>query len=217
MQYEEIAALFPDYLDGSVSDSQRQKVIDALDSSIELQQMLDSYRELKQGQQQWQEEEIPHWHRSAFLPRPRAKQYNWMNWISMSTSVAAIFLVVFQVQITSTADGVSINFNQQGNQAGFDKTAADFLADWKIEQTAYIDNRLLEYQNLQLKENQQVLTSALEYNRDQRRQDLNQLTSYFLQQRSSDLNKSQTQFRMLLDSQLEDKQAIETLYASIEK
>ena len=47
MQYEEIVALFPDFLDENLSATDRKIVIDALDSSIELQQALTQYK-LKQ-------------------------------------------------------------------------------------------------------------------------------------------------------------------------
>ncbi|PCJ45783.1 MAG: hypothetical protein COA74_15030 [Gammaproteobacteria bacterium] len=216
MQYEEIAVLFPDFLDDNLSPENKQKVIDALEGSIDLQKALTSLKELRYGQQVWADEDIPSWNRSAFITRARPRASSWMNWFSLATSVAAICLVVFRVQLVSNNDGYHISFGEQANKVSFQKYANDYLDDWQSEQTAYLDHRLLEFENQQLQQSQQVLTSALEFNRDQRRQDLNQLTSYFLQQRSVDLVKSQSQYKQLVDSQLEDRQDIKSIYASLD-
>ena len=91
-----------------------------------------------------------------------------------------------------------------------------YLDDLQAEQLAYLEHRFLEFENQQLQQNQKVLRTALEYNRDERRQDLNQLTGYLVQQRNNDLVQYQSQYNQLLASQSEDHKAIKTLYASID-
>ena len=140
-----------------------------------------------------------------------------MNWLSLATSFAAICLVVFRVQVITNDEGYHITFGGQTEQVAYKKYANNYLDDLQAEQVAYLEHRFLEFENQQLQQNQLVLTSALEFNRDERKQDLNQLTSYFLQQRSSDLVNTQTQYKQILDSQLEDRKDIKSIYASLDK
>ena len=174
------------------------------------------YKDLQQAKNQWQDEEIPNWHRTAFAARVQHKSTDWMNWLSMATSMAAIFLVVFRIQVVSNADGYQVSFGEQIDKVAFRKQAESYLDDWQMEQAAYLDHRFLEFENQQLQQNQQIMTAALDFNRDERHKDLNQLTSYFVQQHSIDKAKSQTRYRQLYDNQTEDREAIQTLYASIE-
>jgi len=216
MQYEEIVALLPDYLDNKLSKRQNQWVTEALNSSEDLRKALASLEDLHQAKKQWHDEEIPNWHRTAFAARVQHKPIHWMNWISMATSMAAIFLVVFRIQVVSNVDGYQVSFGEQIDKVAFRKQAESYLDDWQMEQTAFLDHRFLEFENQQLLQNQQVMTAALDFNRDERRNDLNQLTSYFVQQRSIDKANSQTRYRQLYANQTEDREAIQTLYASIE-
>ena len=217
MQYEEIVALLPDYLDGNLSQRQKQWISEELEGSEELRKALASLEDLRQAEVQWEDEAVPHWHRTAFAARVKHKPTQWMNWLSLATSMAAIFLVVFRLQIVSNNDGYQLSFGDQIDKVAFRKQAESYLDDWQAEQTAYLDHWLLEFENKQLIQNQQVMATALNFNRDERRQDLNQLTSFFLQQRTNDQVQTRTQFQQMLAYQTEDRQAIETLYASIDK
>ena len=216
MQYEEIVALLPDYLDKRLSSREQQWVEENLKTSEELRQALASLEDLHQAKMQWSDEEVPNWHRTAFMARKPKRNTNWMNWMSMTTSMAAILLVVFRVQIVSNTDGYQVSFGEQTDRVTFRKQAANYLDDWQVEQVAYIDHRLLEFENEQLQQNQQVMSTAFEFNRTERHNDLQQLTNYFLQQRKSDRVKATNQYKKLFDNQLEDRQDIETIYASIE-
>ena len=217
MQYEEIVALLPDFLDDKLSQRQQQWVSDSLDGSEELRSALASLKDLRAAHNQWNDEDVPQWHRTAFAVRPKARTTNWMNWVSLATSMAAIFLVMFRIQVVSNVDGYQVSFGDQINKVAFKKQADIFLNNWQTEQVSYLEHRFLEFENLQLQQNQQILKTTLQYNQDQRHKDLNQLASYFVDQRTQDITQSQQQYRQLFDSQTEDRKSIETLYASLEK
>lgn len=217
MQYEELLPLLDDFLDDKLSKQQKQRISDALQESTELAAALTNLQELRQASQQWVDEEVPDWHRNAFAARVHHRPNNWMNWFSLATSVTAIFLLVFRIQIVSNEEGFRVSFGDQIDKVAFREHADNYLNDWQEEQVAYFDLRLLEFENQQLQQSQQSMTAALEFNRGERYKDLNQLTSYFLQQRSRDLMQTQSQYLQLVDSQSEDRQAIDKLYASIEK
>ncbi len=217
MQYEEIAALLPDYLDGKLTDRQNQQIHEAIQASDQLQVSLLSLEDLRSAKSHWVDEDTPDWHRTAFAARVRQKPIEWMNWFSFATSVAAIFLVMFRVQFISNSDGYQINFGEQFDKVTVQRQMNQHLDDWQAEQVSYLDHRFLEFENKQLVQSQQVLTAALQYNRDERRQDLNQLTSYFVDQRSIDIKRSKNRYQKITDSQLQDREDIKTIYASIQK
>jgi hypothetical protein len=217
MQYEELVALLPDYLDNKLSQRERQWVTEALKTSDELRRALSSLEDLHQARAGWQDEEVPHWHRTAFAARNRNTSGNWMNWLSLATSMAAILLVVFRIQVVSNTDGYQVSFGDSTDKVTFKRQADAYLDDWQAEQIAYIDHRLLEFENLQLQQNQQFITTALDVNRMERRQDISQLTRYLVKQQANNRLLTASQYQKLYNSQSENHQAIETLYASLEK
>jgi len=216
-QYEEIVALLPDYLDNKLSSRERQWIDEALENSDELRSALSSLQDLHQAKSSWRDEQVPEWHRTAFAARVQKKSNNWMNWVSFATSVAAILLVVFRIQVVSNTDGYQVSFGASTDKVAFKRQADAYLDDWQAEQIAYMDHRMLEFENVQLQQNQQLMAAALNVNRKERRQDINQLTNYFVKQQTSDRVLTQTQYKKLFNSQTEDRQAIDTLYASLEK
>ncbi len=139
-----------------------------------------------------------------------------MNWFSLATSMAAILLVVFRIQVVANPDGYQVSFGDSTSKVAFKRQADAYLDDWQAEQIAYMDHRLLEFENVQLQQNQQLMAAALNVNRKERRQDMNQLTGYFVKQQTSDRLLTQTQYKKLFESQSEDRQAIKTLYASLD-
>lgn len=217
MQYDEIVALLPDYIENKLSNRERQWVEESLQDSEELRLSLASLKDLHQAKDNWVDEEIPNWNHTAFLARKPKSNSNLMNWFSMATSIAAIMLVVFRVQIVSNPDGYQVSFGAQTDRVTFKKQAANYLDDWQVEQVAYIDHRLLEFENEQLQHSQQLMSTAFEYNRTERHNDLQQLTNYFLHQRKTDRLTTSNQYKTLFNNQVEDRQDINTLYASIEK
>ncbi len=217
MQYEELVSLLPDYLDNRLSQRERQWVTEALATSDELRRALASLEDLHQARAEWQDEEVPQWHRTAFAARGRKSTDNWMNWLSMATSMVAILLVVFRIQVVSNTDGYQVSFGDSTEKVTFKRQADAYLDDWQAEQIAYIDHRLLEFENVQLQQNQQFITTALDFNREERRQDISQLTHYLVKQQANNQLLTKSQYQKLYNSQSENHQAIETLYASLEK
>ena len=125
MQYEDIVALLPDYIDNKLSKREEQWVSESLQNSEQLRQALASLEDLHQAKTHWTDEEVPNWHRTAFMARKPKNATTWMNWFSMATSMAAILLVVFRVQIVSNNDGYQVSFGEQTDRATFKKQAAN--------------------------------------------------------------------------------------------
>jgi len=217
MQYEEIVALLPDYLNGQLTDKENQGIHDALQQSKELREALTSIKQLQTSVNQWCDEETPDWHRTAFAARVQQKHSQWFNWFSLATSMAAVLLVMFRVQVISNDDGLQISFGDQFNNATIQRQLNEHLDSWQEEQVAYLDHRFLEFENKQLVQSQQILTAALRYNRDERRQDLTQLTSYLVGQRSKDIRREKNRYQQIANNQQQDREDIKSLYASLKK
>jgi len=218
MQFEDLVALLPDYLDGNLNPRQQKLMEQELDASPKLLDELENIRVLHSASQNWQEEPTPEWHRTAFLARNRQPvKQNWMNWMSLATSVAAICLVLFRVEIVTSSEGVHIGFGQPTNQVAFKQQADQYLNHWQQQQNTKVSRQLLEFENQQLRRDQTVMATVLELNKEQRRKDLNQLTAYFVNQRNNDLSLAQTQYQELYDFQDQDREDIQRIYASLNK
>lgn len=216
MQFDDIVALLPDYLDGKLSAEQRLLVEQELTQSAELNEMLNSLKSLNIAAASWQEEAPPEWHRTAFLARQRKPaQTNWMNWFSLATSFAAICLVVLRIEVVASPEGLQIGFGEPTTAVAFERRADAYLDGWQEAQQAYVAQQLMNFENRQLKRDQQIITSVLEFNRDQRKQDIQQLTTYFTQQRDQDLFLVQEKYQELYEFQDQDRQDIKQLYASL--
>ena len=132
----------------------------------------------------------------------------------MGASFAAVLLVVFQVKITSNTDGWQVSFGAQEPEANMQLVQQEvnrILDDWSAEQTAFVNHRLLEFENQQLRNQQQLLAATFEVNREQRQQELMQVTQILMQKRTEDQLKTRHQYRELLNQQSEQNQVINTL------
>ncbi len=224
MQYEQIVAMLPDYLAGKLNDKQQAFVQQQLQSSKELQAELATLESLMQMSERWQDESVPEWHRTAYATHGRQTQTHWSQWFSMAASFAAVLLVVLQVNIRSDESGLHIAFGSTNNTTlsqneqlltdVVENQVNRLLDAWSAEQAAYVDHRLLAFENKQLKTQQQLLAATYEVNREQRHQELMQLTKVLLQQRTQDQIHTRSQYRELLDEQSEHRQVINNLLTS---
>ena len=184
MQFEDMVALLPDYLEGKLSPQLTQKIEQELQSSVELQDALATLETLHMSKQNWQDEPAPEWHRTGYLARRQKSNQGWLPWISMATSFAAVLLVVLRVEVVASNDGIHIGFGQPTTRVAMEQQANQNLEDWRNELQAYVGHRLLEYENQQLRRDQKLMTTMVQLNTQQRREDLSQLTTFLAQQRN---------------------------------
>lgn len=215
MQYEQLVALLPDYLNGSLPDSDRLMIEQQLAQSTELREALSSLQLLEQTRRNWQDEPAPEWHRTAYLARRQKQSTGWLPWLSMATSFAAICLVLFRVEIVASSEGLHIGFGEPTTRVAIRQQTEQYLEDWQEEQQAYVAHKLLEYENSQLRRDQQLMATVLELNKEQRRQDLQHLTAFLAKQRNHDIELTQSQYQALYEIQDQDRKDIRNLYASL--
>jgi len=217
MQFEDMVALLPEYMDGTLSPRLSRLIDEELQRNVELQDALATLETLHQGKQSWMEEPVPEWHRTAYLARRQKTSQGWLPWLSMATSFAAVLLVLFRIEIVASNEGVHIGFGEPTTKVAMQQQNEQYMNSWRDELQAYVGHRLLEYENEQLRRDQKVMATILELNTEQRRQDLTQLTAYLAQQRDKDIQLTQSQYQALFDIQDEDRQQVKQLYASLNK
>lgn len=217
MQFEDMVALLPDYLDGKLSPRLSQMIDEQLKTNIELQDALATLNTLNRGKQSWLEEPVPEWHRTGYLARRQKSNQGWLPWFSMATSFAAVLLVLFRIEIVTSNEGVHIGFGEPTTKVAMQEQNEQQMEDWRNELQAYVGHRLLEYENEQLRRDQKLVATMLELNTEHRRQDLTQLTSYLAEQRDRDIQITQSQYQTLFENQEEDRLQVKQLYASLDK
>ena len=202
-----------DYIDQKLSASDTKAVAQAIQSCRQCEQVFQQAYNLNKGANQWQEQPVPEWHRTEYAVRPRASQKGWLNWMALATSTLAILMVVFQVQISSTDNGLQIAFGSQ-NAAQVEALVEKRMAAYKKQQSTLLEARLLAAEEKQATNSKLIVADLLEKTRDERRDDLNFLITGIQTQRFEDQNKVEKRLSYLAENQIENNQYINQLIQS---
>src|SRR5690606_32591581 len=101
----------------------------------------------------WQNQAAPQWSRArhAMMP-PRAIPGRWQVRGALAASLAAVFLVLFQVEV-DTRDGLLISFGGKQTEARIQERIAQELADYTTTQEQLLAARLDDFAARQVDEN----------------------------------------------------------------
>lgn len=198
-----------DYVDGRLSESQRQEFEEQLHINALLREEYEAMQVFMQAKEDWSDAQVPRWDRVRGINRMRQQAgLPWFQWVSLAFSLIAVVLVVSNAQISHNEEGFTIAFNGGGvTQEDIDKK----LENLRLEQQNFMTAQVKAMEDKSLAMNKQVLTAALDFNREVRRQDIAELASYWAKTRSEDLRAIQ----LIQDQQEDDQRAIEQLYARL--
>lgn len=202
-----------DYIDEALSPSIRKQVEQAIGQCQTCQSTYRQAMALHQASHQWKDQAVPEWHRTEYAVRPRQKSSNWLSWSALATSTMAIFMVIFQVQITSSDNGFNIAFGKQSDSQ-IEALLAQKLDDYKAKQDLLLDARFVALADQQTTTNKLLVANILEKSRDERREDLNFLVTGIQTQRFEDQIKVEKRLAYLADNQIENNQYINSLIES---
>jgi hypothetical protein len=202
-----------DYIDNNLSPTTQKHFEQALSQCESCQSVYQQALNLHQSSHQWIEQKVPEWHRTEYAVRPRQNAPVWLNWGALVTSVVAILMVVFQVQITANDNGVNIAFGSNSN-AQVAAIVEQQMKQYKEEQELLLDARFVAENDKQLTINKLMVANAMEKTRDERRDDLNFLVTGIQTQRYEDQNKVEKRLAYLADNQIENNQYINQLVKS---
>ena len=201
-----------DYLDGTLAPTTARAMEQALDHCTSCKELYHSAVQTQQLERDWQQQTVPAWHRTRYaVAQPARMPMSWGNRLSFAMSCLAICLVIFQVEVTRSGEGFSINFGNHRQQTAIANAVTEQFNKLAAQQADYIDARF-EAQNLQrISDNQEMINTLMASNRKERRQDLNMLMASWLQQRDLDQNSLNQRVDNLLDNQIENNRTINHL------
>jgi len=205
-----------EYVENQLSPELRQQVAQTISSCDECQMIYQQCVQLNQLSQQWQEQEVPQWHRTSYAVRPAAKSASWLNWGAMATSSLAILMVVFQLEIYSNESGLTISFGGSQNKQVIQKMVTSQLAEYQDKQDKVFLERLTAAFDKQDNRNQLRLANWMEKNRTERQQEIKFVMSGWQTQRYQDQTKVDQQLSYIAENQIENNQMINQLYRSNE-
>lgn len=171
-------------------------------------------RDLYRMGEQWQDRQVPDWHRTAFAVKPPVRESGWMNWAALAASFAAVLLVVFQLEI-STDNGLTISFGGRQAEQRLEQALAAALAEYREEQELLLATRFDAFAEQQDISNRLLLSEWSDNTRQERRDDLNFIMSAWETQRFQDQRQISRRFDTLASSQIESDRFINDLARNV--
>ncbi len=163
----------------------------------------------------WQEQPVPEWHRTSFAVRPPVKSNLWLNWSSLATSSLAILLVIFQLEVNSGVNGLTISFGGSQAESKIAEMVESQLAEYKDQQQMQFQVKLKDELQKQDTRTKLRLATWTEKNREERKQDLNFVMTGLESQRYEDRKQIDRQVAYLADNQIENNQVINQLIQNV--
>ncbi len=194
-----------DYIDSTLEPSTARAFEQAIDHCEHCKNLYHSAVTTQQWQRDWKEVPVPDWHRTRFaVSKPKAHGWSWLNGLSLATSTLALLMVLFRVEIINGPTGFTVSFAGKGSQYQVSQLMEERFDELAERQVSYIDNRFEEFNLQQVADHKELVSTVLQYGRDERRQDLNLLMASWLQQRDDDRQKLNQRVDYILDNQIEN-------------
>jgi len=204
-----------DYVEDKVSIELKQQMEQTFEKCSDCRETYQQCVKMYQMSHNWQEQAVPEWHRTSFAVRPPVKSSNWLNWSSLATSSLAILMVIFQLEINSGVNGVTISFGGNQAESKIATMVESQLAEYKNQQQKQFQIKMeneLEKQDTRTKLR---LATWMEKNREERQQDLKFVMSGWQSQRFEDRKLIDQQVAYLADNQIENNQVINQLMQKV--
>lgn len=204
------------YLEDSLPLSLKQQCDEALAECAECRDMLEQCRMFQQFGHQWQDQKVPHWHRTRFAVQPpRQASGNWLGWSALATSCLAILMVLFNLEL-SFQDGMTISFGGAANERRMETLLSQRMVEFRQQQSVAMDQQFSEFLDEQNNANQVLLADWLRQSRRERRDDLDFVMTVWQSQRLEDQRQIGQQFDYLANSQIESNEAINDLLQNVQ-
>ncbi len=204
-----------DFIEDKLSVELKQQVSSCIEQCEDCQATYRQCLQLYQMSHEWQQQEVPEWHRTRYAVRPPIKQNSWLNWASMATSSLAILMVVFQLEINTGDQGLTISFGGNQAESKIENMVEQQLASYKKTQEKLFEVKLKTALEQQDNRTKLRLANWIEKNRDERQQDIKFVMTGWQSQRYEDLKNVDQRFAYLADNQIENNQAINQLIQSV--
>ncbi|XOV79428.1 MAG: hypothetical protein ACFHVJ_00345 [Aestuariibacter sp.] len=131
----------------------------------------------------------PEWNREATFESSRSEKVSWWQWqpsLSLAMSFAAILMVLFKVEISTTDAGMTISFAGAQQEQQIQNMLDERLDDFAASQATYLADRTEQMQQQQMDMNTQLANYLLSTSRTERREDFAEFIKFVNQQRNDD-------------------------------
>lgn len=161
----------------------------------------------------WQDQRVPHWDRGLELFRREHRSaanesgfWGRWQWLPTAASFAMLAVLLLNVSIVSTGQGLSISFG-----AGSNQQVEAQLAVFQAQQQAELDALVTRIEDRQDSNNVQLLQAVMEQTQQTTAENLDIIYAYFEQQRLQDLQDMRLGYQELVDSDYETIRSLEQL------
>lgn len=148
--------------------------------------------------------DVPKWDRQAMFNATTANPktaFSLMPWLSMTCSIFAVCLVLFNVQIQQTETGVSIAFNNAPSrtmsQAEVDAAVAEGIKQYEQENELKVAQLVMQLQEQQNQSNLKLANYLLDSARKERKQDISDVFLHFTDQMAEQQSRQNIQYKQL--------------------
>jgi len=203
-----------DYIENKVPADLKQQLEENFGSCADCLNTYQQCKALYQMSSDWQQQEVPEWHRTSFAVRPPVKTASWLNWSALASSTLAILMVVFQLEVSVGNSGLMISFGGNQNEAKITEMVATQLAVYKKEQNDTLQTSLSDAFQRQEDKTSLHLANWIEKNRDERQHEIKFVMRGWQSQRFEDQQKVDRQLSYIADNQIENNQVINQLIQS---
>jgi len=148
--------------------------------------------------------DVPKWDRQAMFNATTANPktaFTLVPWLSMTCSIFAVCLVLFNVQIQQTETGVSIAFNNTPSkamsQAEVDAAVAEGIKQYEQENELKMAQLVMQLQEQQNQSNLRLANYLLDSARKERKQDISDVFLHFTDQMAEQQSRQNIQYKQL--------------------
>lgn len=196
--------LFAKWLEGNLNNDEMTLFAKYCQEDEAFSQRVSVVEKMEQLSCNYQEQSPPEWDRAAMFEPPvqkSARGWQWQATFSMAMSVAAMLMVLFKVEISTTENGMTISFAGAHQEQRMQQLLDKRLDNFEASQASYLAETTEQIQNQQLTMNTQLANYLLTTSRSERREDFAEFIKFVNEQRSDDqafyarqLNKLQEDF-----------------------
>jgi hypothetical protein len=214
-EHQLIAEHVSDYVEGKLPPVLRARCDEAVQQCAHCRDIHAQALEFYALAGKWQQQSVPEWNRARSAVSPaRPVATSWHAWAALAASMAAVFLVLLRVEV-STANGLLISFGGSQTEARVQQLVAAELARHTAAQETLLEERLDDFATDQLTANELLLARWDEANRTARRQELSLLMAGWQSQRFEDQQEVNSQLTRLTNDQIENNQYLNVLLQNV--
>ena len=189
MHNDDKSKILGDWLDGKLSDQQRDEFEQFCAEDAEFAKRVESANQMMMEADGFEQQNVPNWDRSGTFDAP--EKQSWWNWqglpaLSFCTSFFAIAMVVSGFEVTTTDGKVTMGFASTQSTEEIAMLVDQKISEYQQGQQQALNVFAQTMQQQQLDASTKLTEYLLTSSRQERREDFAELIKFVNEQRSDD-------------------------------